>query len=84
MLADFEQSEIQQPSSRKVIDESRTIYESRKFRSPIKGESYSLPILCDFGEARVGKVHESGPFVQPSIYRASEIIFEMPWGSKSY
>ncbi|KAJ5183454.1 hypothetical protein N7492_001070 [Penicillium capsulatum] len=81
MLADFADSETMQPSPRKKIDESHTIYQSRPFRRPSKGKSFGLPTLCDFGEARIGNVHESGPFVQPNIYRAPEIIFEMPWGS---
>ncbi|KAI2794585.1 hypothetical protein POX_a01184 [Penicillium oxalicum] len=81
MLADFADEEARQPSPRKVIDESRTIYQSRQFRRPLRGKSIGLPILCDFGEARIGKTHESGPFVQPNIYRAPEIIFEMAWGS---
>ncbi|KKZ61984.1 non-specific serine/threonine protein kinase [[Emmonsia] crescens] len=81
MLADFAKAEAKDPSPRKQIDQSRTIYRSRRFRRPVKGNSYGLPILCDFGEARIGKMQESGPFVQPHIYRAPEIIFEMPWGS---
>jgi non-specific serine/threonine protein kinase len=81
MLADFADEEIRQSSPRKNVDESRTIYQSRQFRRPSKGKRFGLPILCDFGEARIGKTHESGPFVQPNIYRAPEIIFEMAWGS---
>jgi len=46
-----------------------------------RNRNYGLPILCDFGEARIGLTQESGPFVQPQIYRAPEIIFEMQWGS---
>lgn len=37
--------------------------------------------MCDLGEARIGTKHKTGPFVQPHIYRAPEVIFEMPWGS---
>lgn len=81
MLADFAKAETENPSPRKEIDESRIIYQCRKFRRPAKGKSYGLPTLCDFGEARIGTIHTSGPFVQPHIYRAPEIIFEMPWGS---
>lgn len=33
------------------------------------------------GEARIGRTQQSGPLIQPHIYRAPEIIFEMPWGS---
>ncbi|PYI10620.1 kinase domain protein [Aspergillus sclerotiicarbonarius CBS 121057] len=79
MLADFATAESETPSPRKLIDQSRIIYCSRKFRRPTGGRNYGLPVLCDFGEARIGK--ESGPFVQPHIYRAPEVIFEMPWGS---
>ncbi|KAF4156645.1 hypothetical protein CNMCM8927_007740 [Aspergillus lentulus] len=81
MLLDFAKAEAEDPSPRKNIDESRTIYKSRKFRRPTGGKGYGLPILCDFGEARIGKRQESGPFVQPHIYRAPEVIFEMQWGS---
>ena len=81
MLTDFAEEEIRQPSPRKRIDESRTIYQSQQFRQPSTGKSFGLPILCDLGEARIGKIQESGPFVQPNIYRAPEIIFEMTWGS---
>lgn len=81
MFTDFSNQEDLRPSPRKSIDESRTIYQNRKFRRPSKAKGYGLPVLCDFGEARIGKIQESGPFVQPHIYRAPEIIFEMPWGS---
>ncbi|KAF2161840.1 hypothetical protein M409DRAFT_58907 [Zasmidium cellare ATCC 36951] len=81
MLSDFMDKEIRQPSPRKKVDESRTIHQSSKFRQPSAGEGFGLPILCDFGEARIGQIQETGPFVQPHIYRAPEIIFEMAWGS---
>lgn len=81
MLGDFAEEEARQPSPRKKLDESRTIYQSRQFRRPIGGKGFGLPILCDFGEAKIGKTHETGPYVQPYIYRAPEIIFEMTWGS---
>jgi len=80
MLKDFEKAELENPSPRKVVDEDRTIYLSRRLRKP-RNNYYGLPILCDFGEARIGPTQESGPFVQPHIYRAPEIIFEMQWGS---
>ena len=81
MLADFEKAEEKEPSPRKVIDASRTIYTSRLFRRLVSSKTYGLPTLCDFGEARIGKTQRTGPFVQPHLYRAPEIIFEMPWGS---
>jgi non-specific serine/threonine protein kinase len=81
MLADFVAAEEEDPSPRKVIDESRTVYISRRFRPPTGRNGYGLPILCDFGEAKIGLKHETGPFIQPHIYRAPEIIFQMPRGS---
>lgn len=81
MLADFAKAEEEEPSPYKKIDESHTIYKSRRFRPPIGGQGYGLPILCDFGEARIGSKQETGPFIQPHTYRAPEVIFEMPWGS---
>jgi non-specific serine/threonine protein kinase len=58
MLDDFATAELGNPSPQKVIDQSRIIYTSRKFRRPIAGKGHGLPILCDFGEARIGKTHE--------------------------
>ncbi|EDN05291.1 predicted protein [Histoplasma mississippiense (nom. inval.)] len=35
-----------------------------------------------FGEARIGKIQQdTGPFVQPRIYSAPEVAFEIPWGA---
>ncbi|KAI2726401.1 hypothetical protein DTO012A7_2168 [Penicillium roqueforti] len=62
MLADFADKEIRHPILRKSIDGTRTIYQSRQFRRPLRGKSFGLPILCDLGEARIGKTHNSGPF----------------------
>ena len=81
MLTDFADADNEEPSPRKKMDESRVIYQSRRFRRPTTGKGYGLPVLCDFGEARIGRRQESGSFIQPHIYRAPEIIFEMGWGS---
>jgi serine/threonine protein kinase len=80
MFASFEKEEEEDPSPRKVIDETRSIYQSRTLPKPKNGR-WGLPVLCDFGEARIGNIQETGPFVQPHIYRSPEIVFEMPWGS---
>lgn len=79
MLADFTKAEAAEPRPRKIISGSRSIYKSRRFRPPT-AQNYGLPVLCDLGNAKIGRIHESGPFVQPHIYRAPEINFEMPWG----
>lgn len=77
LLSDFEKAEHEDPSPRKVIDNTRTIYGSRKLGLP-KGIEWGQPILCDFGEARIGDVHKG--LVQPELYRAPEVLFGMQWG----
>jgi hypothetical protein len=67
ILDDFEQAEAQSPSLRKVIDKERTIYGSRKLRLPKDG-LWGHPVLCDFGEARIGGSHKG--LIQPELYRA--------------
>ena len=66
MMARFEKEEALTPSPRKIIDDERTIYQSRAFPKP-KEKKYGLPVLCDLGEARIGTNQESGPHVQPHI-----------------
>ncbi|EED13652.1 protein kinase, putative [Talaromyces stipitatus ATCC 10500] len=78
MLANFAATEYENPSPRKLIHQSRIIYTSQKFCRPIGGRNYGLLVICDFGDARISKKQESGPFVQPHIYRAPEVIFEIP------
>ena len=79
MLDDFDRAELENPSPRKIVDEARTIYLSRSLGKP-KNDNWGSPILCDFGEAKIGTCQQTGPFVQPHIYRAPEVTFEMPWG----
>lgn len=55
MLERFEMAELETPSPRKIVDESRITYQTRHFGPPNDSE-YGLPILCDFGEARLGRV----------------------------
>lgn len=81
MLEDFATAESKSPSLHKLIDQSRIIYSSRRFRRPTGSRNYGLPVLYDLGKTRISKNQESGPFVQPHIYRAPEVIFEMPWES---
>ncbi|PNS14104.1 hypothetical protein CAC42_6617 [Sphaceloma murrayae] len=80
MLDRFVEAEKTAPSPCKVIDSTRAIYASRPLPKPLKGQSYGVPMLCDFGEARIGLSHSTRPRVQPDIYRAPEVMFEMPWG----
>ena len=78
LLSDFERAELEDPSPRKVVDDTRIIYGSRQLGLP-KGIEWGQPVLCDFGEARIGDVHKG--LVQPELYRAPEVLFGMQWGS---
>lgn len=71
-FAQFEESELHNPTPRKQGQDGRFIYESRVvLRS--KGPMY----LTDFGEARIGSVHRG--LVMPTPYRAPEVILGMEW-----
>lgn len=78
LLHDFEKAELDTPSPRKVIDDVRTIYRSRKLGLP-KDAQWGQPVLCDFGEARIGAIHTG--LIQPELYRAPEVLFGMSWTS---
>lgn len=79
ILEDFEKAEAENPSPSKVIDNTRTIYRSRKLHFPT-GDLWGQPVLCDFGEARIGDSHSG--LIQPELYCAPEIPFEMERGFK--
>lgn len=71
----FEEAEIQDPSPRKVDADGRNVYVSRELEMP---NDWGAPILCDFGSAVLGhQVHLET--VQPALYRAPEVILEVPW-----
>ncbi|CAK1363102.1 unnamed protein product [Cercospora beticola] len=76
----FAENERTDPVPRKVIDERRTIYGSRKLPHP-QGHAFGRPILCDFGEARIGSTF---PYteLQPEVYKAPEILLQLPWDHK--
>lgn len=78
LLWDFERAEIEEPSPIKIIDDIHTIYGSRTLGLP-KDSLWGQPALCDFGEARIGKSHRG--LIQPEIYRAPEVLFNMEWKS---
>ncbi|KKF97536.1 Serine/threonine-protein kinase SRPK [Ceratocystis platani] len=43
--------------------------------------SPSTPMLCDFGDARIGLVQQPCRHVQPVVFRAPEVVFDMEWGT---
>jgi serine/threonine-protein kinase SRPK3 len=77
VLTDYQEAETHNPSLQKVIDEERTIYTTRVFRRP-KDYAYGTPVLCDFGEARIGTPQPYAE-IQPEIYKAPEILMQFGW-----
>ncbi|GAB1194053.1 hypothetical protein APSETT444_003292 [Aspergillus pseudonomiae] len=75
----WEKEEETEPSPRKT-DGSYTVYQSRPFLRKKGWRGFGMPFLSDFGEARLGDVHEG--LIQPDIYRAPEVILGMSWTSK--
>ena len=77
VFIDYEQAEHSSPSQSKHISQTRRIYASRPFRNP-HDYAYGPPILCDFGEARIG-INHAYEEIQPEIYKAPEVIMELGW-----
>lgn len=76
ILTEFEEEEQEHPGPRKVVDNNRTIYTSRKLSLP-GNDLWGQPVLCDLGEARIGNFHRGN--IQPDIYKAPEVLFDMRW-----
>ncbi|KAJ5121529.1 kinase-like domain-containing protein [Penicillium bovifimosum] len=74
-LSRFEEAEVTDPSPRKMLKD-RTIYKTLGFL-PRGG----LPILTDFGEARLGD-EEHDDDIMPNVYRAPEVILRSNWSYK--
>ncbi|KAJ5185750.1 protein kinase [Penicillium cf. griseofulvum] len=76
VFSEFEETEMQDPCPRKVVNpDGRTIYLSQDLRVP---KNIGHPILCDFGSAVPGDMEHSED-IQPSFYRAPEVILGAPW-----
>jgi serine/threonine-protein kinase SRPK3 len=76
VLTAFEQEELREPSPRKEAD-GRVIYLSRELGIP---KDVGGPVLCDFGSAvPLDDGIEHREDIQPNVYRAPEIIFDIPW-----
>ncbi|KAG6290732.1 hypothetical protein E4U46_001627 [Claviceps purpurea] len=78
VLSAFEQEQLDDPCPRKEAD-GRTVYVSRLLPAP---ENLGTPVLCDFGSTM--RLDDGIPRledIQPSRYRAPEVILEIPWTS---
>lgn len=76
VLTAFEQGELNEPCPRKELN-GRIIYLSRELSIP---KDFSAPVLCDFGSAvPLDDGAEYREDIQPDVYRAPEIILDIPW-----
>jgi len=78
VLKEAEEVEINQPSSRKITEQT-IVVETSDHQWPLERwiGSGSRPVLCDFGEARTGKDSYTG-LIQPAVYRAPEVFLHLP------
>lgn len=82
LLTGFEKTEQEFPSPRKTVDGNRTIYKSRRFPLPRNGR-WGQPVLCDLGQAHHCRDGKSQGNIQTNIYKAPEVLFDMPWGFRA-
>ncbi|KAJ6142860.1 protein kinase [Penicillium samsonianum] len=76
VFSEFEEREMQIPGPRKVVGpDGRTIYLCQDLRMP---KRIGHPILCDLGSAVPGDIEHSED-IQPSFYRAPEVVLGVPW-----
>lgn len=68
--------------SRRKNTEHTTVCECGGLPEPIRRwlGSKSLPVLCDFGEARTGSASYT-QLIQPAVYRAPEVFLHLPWST---
>ena len=75
ILEELDTSELRAASLYKSVN-GYNIYRSASFGIP---KTFGRPILCDFSLARDGQIKQCHD-IQPDLYRAPEVILEMPWG----
>lgn len=76
ILQDYEDAEIQRPTARK-IGRDRIIYRSRPLQP-----SFGFPVIADFGEVRFSNENGYRDDIMPDVYRAPEVVLDMPWDFK--
>jgi serine/threonine-protein kinase SRPK3 len=76
VLTEFEKEELDELSPKKEFNGS-IIHLSRAMGMP---RAFGAPVLCDFGSAVPlddGLEHRED--IQPNVYRAPEIVLDIPW-----
>ncbi|KAJ5129573.1 uncharacterized protein N7515_005612 [Penicillium bovifimosum] len=80
VLAEFMDSQLENPMASKVDPTGRPVYQSRSDLGPLKSLR-SIPQLVDFGVAtRIREYDDFGVHpIQPDHYRAPEVILGTGW-----
>ena len=79
VLVSFVSAEERDPSPRKYIDDTRTIYTSRQMDY---GDILTFPILSDLGTCVYGQ-DQYDQVIQAMPYRAPEVVLRTKWSSSA-
>ncbi|EZF36125.1 serine/threonine-protein kinase [Trichophyton mentagrophytes] len=71
---------VQGPTPRKNVP-GHVVYRARRYNIEEGRGTWGLPLLSDFGQARIGPGDHEG-VIQPTLYRAPEVVLGMKWDSE--
>lgn len=80
IFEEWKNKAVRDPIRQKTVS-GHTVYRSRPFTLEEGRGAWGLPLLSDFGQARIGPGEHEGT-IQPSLYRAPEVVLGMKWTSK--
>lgn len=80
LFEEWKSQAVREPIRQKTLP-GHTVYRSRPFNLEEGRGAWGLPLLSDFGQARIGPGEHEGT-IQPTLYRAPEVILGMKWTSK--
>ncbi|RJE21865.1 STYKc [Aspergillus sclerotialis] len=81
LFEEWERQAIRNTIPRKKDVSGHIVYRSRPFSLEEGKGAWGLPLLSDFGQARTGPGEHDGR-IQPTLYRAPEVVLGMKWTSK--
>ena len=81
LFEEWENQAIRNTTPRKKDVSGHIVYRSRPLSLEEGKGTWGLPLLSDFGQARIGSGEHEGR-IQPTLYRAPEVVLGMKWTSK--
>lgn len=82
LFEEWKKQALRDPIPRKSVPGHSTVYRSRPFTLEEGKGAWGLPLLSDFGQTRIGAGEHEGR-IQPTLYRAPEVVLGMKWTSKA-